>query len=670
MYLNTQIKNIAILVVLWVLLYSCSRFDLDDYIFDDLPAKTETQLQSLADTSLTLPHIAELSKRQQVDTFIYYAEWLENYDEDMALWYAQQAYDLATEKNWDVPRGVSAYRMATIKGRQANYGEAIEDAMVDARISKRLLYRYTHPYWEVDLDNLFGALQKIDGEVDSARFYYEIALERVNALNLDERTLNAKKALILHNLGQTYSMQDSLKKISLYQQSDSLFQIAEDKKNQALLWINKGVFFREHNRFEKADSLFTKCIGYGLENNDNDIRALGYFSKGVSKSIQFENYGHSNDFDSSMVFLRQSLELGYNDSYFLYEQMGVNFQIKWVYTLDNANADSVIQYYKLAMTEASKAGAIKNLKVISDNLANLSEYLGEKQLNNALGTSYQSFIDEHYKEVIDTLASNTMIAYQRINKVEQRDIQVNESNKRQNQLLVSLGVLFVTITSFVFFLQRQQNRRLKAEMQALRAQINPHFISNSLNAIESLVNLGNTRAASKYLVHFSRLSRQILTGSRASMTSLSSELKTLDHFLALEQLRFRDKLTYDIELDSNIDGDKVEVPAMILQPYAENAIWHGIKPKPDGGHVQVNVKRDGKVLVCTVEDNGIGREQSKALKQASVMKHKSMGMKITEDRIKAMGRIKGSQVEIQDLKDEEGNATGTSVIIRLPYKIK
>jgi hypothetical protein len=122
LYLNTQINNFIALVSLLVLFHSCSRFDLDDYIFDDLPAKTEAQLQSMADTILTLPRIAELSKRQQVDTFIYYAEWLGNYDEDMALWYAQQAYDLATEENWGIPRGVSANRISKLKGIQAEYG--------------------------------------------------------------------------------------------------------------------------------------------------------------------------------------------------------------------------------------------------------------------------------------------------------------------------------------------------------------------------------------------------------------------------------------------------------------------------------------------------------------------------------------------------------------------
>jgi LytS/YehU family sensor histidine kinase len=218
--------------------------------------------------------------------------------------------------------------------------------------------------------------------------------------------------------------------------------------------------------------------------------------------------------------------------------------------------------------------------------------------------------------------------------------------------------------------QGQKNRRIQAEMDALRAQINPHFISNSLNAIESLVNFGDTKAAAKYLVHFSRLSRQILNGSRASMISLAEELKTLKHFLALEQLRFRDKLTFDIQIIDDIPAEVIQVPAMILQPYAENAIWHGIKPKAEGGHVQVNIRKIDKMLVCIVEDNGIGREKSRAMRKASVLKHKSMGMQITEERLKNLGKIKGSHIEIIDLKNEGGEAEGTKVIIRFPYQIK
>ncbi len=655
--------------LLLLLLNSCTRFDLDDYIFDGLPEKSEVQLQSMADTALTLFRVAEFSQKQQVDTFIFYAQWLKNYDEEAALWYAQRAYDMATEQNWNAPRGVSAYIMASIRAWQTGYGETIEDAMVDARISKRLLSGYDHSYWNLDLNILFGALLRLDDQIDSARYYYKAALEGANKLDNNEKIVNTRKASILLNLGDSYSAQDSSKAIIFYEKSDSLFQFVGDKKNQAVLWRNMGVFFREKGKFSKADSLFDLCIDYGLKSNNLEILALAYSSKGVSKSTQYRKYRSQSDFEVSMNSLKKGLYYDYDDPYFIYERMGNNFQTSWVFYVDDAHADSALYYYNLDMIEASESGAIKFMKKVSDNITYLSYILKDKHVS-LLGENFEYFLDRHYTGVADTLINQAKMAYQRINKVEQRDILVSEDNKRKNLLFVSLGILLAALTIFIFSLLRQQNRRLKAEMEALRAQINPHFISNSLNAIESLVNHGNTKEASKYLVHFSRLSRQILTGSRTSITSLSNELKTLSHFLALEQLRFRDKLTFDIKVSPEINADRVEVPAMILQPYAENAIWHGIKPKSEGGHVQIEVKKEGNDLVCMVEDNGIGRDQSKALKKASVMKHKSMGMKITEDRIKAMGRVKGAHVAIQDLKDEAGKAIGTRVIIRLPYKFK
>jgi two-component sensor histidine kinase len=669
LYLNAQINNFIALVSLLVLFHSCSRFDLDDYIFDDLPTKTEAQLQSMADTSWTLPRIAELSKRRQVDTLIFYAEWLKDYNEDMALWYAQKAYDLATEKNWDVPRGVSANRIARIKGQRAEYGEDLEDAMVDAKISKRLLQSDNNAYWEVDMNNLFGSLFKSDEELDSARLYFERASQKINEVNTKKHDLDSEKGMILVNLALTYPMEDTVNQNLFYRQSDSLFQLGGDKENRARLWQIWATSYRYNQEFEKADSLLDLCIEYCRDNNNLKLLSLAYQEKGVLNYSKFRYSKNIEHFDLALQFFNQNLDLRNDNRFEIYDVMGRLFHASWGNYMPNSDShvDSAIYYYKRAFEDARESGAIRTMKVLSRNIAKLYNS-GEKIDRSIIGSNFEVFLDKNYAGVVDTLKRKSQTAYQRINQVEQRDIQVSAANKRKNQLRISFGVLLVAGMIFIFVLQRQQNRRLKAEMDALRAQINPHFISNSLNAIESLVNLGNTKAASKYLVHFSRLSRQILTGSRTSMTSLSSELKTLDHFLALEQLRFRDKLTYNIELDPDIDGALVEVPAMILQPYAENAIWHGIKPKPEGGHVQVGVRKEGKVLVFIVEDNGIGREQSRALKQASVMKHKSMGMKITEDRIKAMGRVKGSQVEIQDLKDAAGNAAGTRVIIRLPYK--
>jgi two-component sensor histidine kinase len=666
LYLNAHIKNFTALLGLLVLFHSCTRFDLDDYIFDDLPAKTEAQLKSMADTSIMLPRIAALSKRQQVDTLIYYAEWLKNYDDDIALSYAEQAYDLATEKNWNMLRGVSANRIATIKGWQAEYGEDIEDAIVDARISRRLLSPHHNAYWQVDIDNLFGFLFKRGNELDSARLYFEKALLRIEDVNVDKKIVARDKAVILHNLATTHPMKDSILHINYYRQTDSIYQSLNNKENRARLWLDWGIFYQFHDTYQKADSLFDLCIEYGTDFSDKELLSKAFIEKGYSYYRKYNDKGDITDFVKAIDNLKLALQIEEKESYRIYDIMGNVFQDSWANYVDDSHLDSAFLYYKLAMIKAREAGAIKTMKELSSNMASLYRYGGENAFNGKLET----FLNQNYIGIVDTLTNRSQIAYQRINKVEQRDIRASESSKRQNQLLISLAILFLAVTIFAFAIQQQQNQRLRAEMQALRAQINPHFISNSLNAIESLVNLGNTKAASKYLVHFSRLSRQILTGSRTSITSLSEELKTLKHFLALEQLRFKDKLTYDIHVEPEVESYTVQVPAMILQPYAENAIWHGIKPKPDGGHVQVNVKKEGKELICIVEDNGIGRAQSRKLKEASVMKHKSMGMKITEDRIKAMGRVKGSQVEVQDLKDENGNATGTRVVIRLPYKLK
>ncbi len=656
-----------IFTVFAVLFHSCSRFDLEDYQLGELAPRSESALQFMADTSQTLPILATFSKKKQVDSLIYYAEWIKNYNEDIALFYAQQAYDMATEKNWNVPRGVSAYRIASLKVWEAKYGEDIEDAMVDAKISRRLLERYENPNWEVYLSNLFGFLFKRDNLLDSARYYFEQALIKVDHLETEKKILDRDKAMILHNLATTYSLKDSIIHVTYYRESDSLYALIDNKKDRAHLWKDQGIFFQYYRQFSKADSLFDLCLDYGLENNDINYIVLAYQEKGLSYGLQFSLFENKNAFSKALWNLKKALNYSHNNDYRTYEIIGNVFQDSWAVDIDESHADSAIYYYKLAMAGAREAGAIRQMNDLSENIATLYNYGGGIH-KEALGEKIGSFLNENYTGVVDTITNQAKTAYQRINKIEQRDIQLNAANERKNQLWIILSVFFVAVMIFIYSLQRQQNRRLKAEMEALRAQINPHFISNSLNAIESLVNLGNTKAASKYLVHFSRLTRQILTGSKTSTTTLTGELKTLDHFLALEQLRFRDKLTYQINVDEEIDQEKVQIPAMILQPYVENAIWHGIKPKSEGGHVQVNVDRVGKYLYCAVEDNGIGRDEAKAIKKSSVMQHKSMGMKITEDRIKAMGRIKGSQVEIQDLKDEVGQAKGTRVIIKLPYK--
>lgn len=666
---NASLLLLLITMCLWV---GCRSSEMKDFSLDTIEAQSEARLKFLVDTSVTLPEITQYtSVRQQLDSLIYYAEWIKHYEEDIAFFYAQKAYDIATEKNLSFPRGVSAYQIGALKGRRALYGEDIEDALVDARISQRLIGDYNRSDWNMHIYLLMGFLLERQPDSDTARYYFNQALNQLEKLSLDSSIIYKNKALILHNLANSFSTQDSLLESNLYFQSDSLYQLINDIDDRKDLWLDWAVFYEYHHHFNKADSLYHLCLNIGQQKKDNDFLAATYQAMGDLYSTQFLATKNQLYLKKSIDALKKciSYESEKDFKYITYGTLGSIFQNSWAFDIDESHFDSAIHYYKLSIIKARKEGARRNLTWVSNNLSTLCEY---ETINceKILGEKIVHFLNNNYMGLLDTLTKHSKAAFLRINKVEQRDIRINAANKRKNQFYIGIGIVGILGVIFLLLLQQQQNRRLTAEMEALRAQINPHFISNSLNAIESLVNLGNAKAAAKYLVHFSRLSRQILNGSRTATTSLAEELKTLSHFLALEQLRFRDKLNYEVVIDEAINQELVLIPAMILQPYVENAIWHGIKPKQTGGKISVKIHKIGKKLRCIIEDNGIGRTASDKLKKASILQHKSMGMKITEERLKGMGRIKGARIVIEDLTDELGNASGTRVILQLPYKFR
>ena len=260
---------------------------------------------------------------------------------------------------------------------------------------------------------------------------------------------------------------------------------------------------------------------------------------------------------------------------------------------------------------------------------------------------------------------------EKYNSDRQRSLQ-EEKNKRNNLALGSVAGLFILMLGFGYIHQRrnneEMNRQLKSRMEALRAQMNPHFISNALNAIDSLVNQGRNKEASHYIIQFSRLCRVILNNSRHESVTLDEEIQMLTYFLNLEQLRMGDRLKYKMDIDPTLNIDQIAVPSMILQPFVENSIWHGIVSKPGGGTVLVQIKkRDEQMYQCVVEDDGIGREKSAELK-AQMITRPSLGLAITEERIEKLHKIKGSHIVTEDLHDNNGKAAGTRVTITLPIQ--
>jgi tetratricopeptide (TPR) repeat protein len=266
---------------------------------------------------------------------------------------------------------------------------------------------------------------------------------------------------------------------------------------------------------------------------------------------------------------------------------------------------------------------------------------------------------------------------------------------QQRLWLLAAGAFTLVVFTALFFLYRTRIRQLKlssqlvqqkneqqikeAEFQhklgditlsALRSQMNPHFIFNCLNSIKLYAAQNDSKAASDYLTKFSRLIRQMLENSRSERISLTNEMQSLELYIQMEAMRFKEKLQYQITVDKNIDSDYIEIPPLLIQPYVENAIWHGLMQKEEGGHIAIHLSKNENddMLTATVTDNGIGRKKATEIKSKSATKHKSYGMKVTSERIALINQVYNSNttVEVTDLYSENGEPTGTTVVIQIP----
>ncbi|HXC06167.1 MAG TPA: two-component regulator propeller domain-containing protein [Bacteroidia bacterium] len=241
--------------------------------------------------------------------------------------------------------------------------------------------------------------------------------------------------------------------------------------------------------------------------------------------------------------------------------------------------------------------------------------------------------------------------------------------------ILSLALAGITALLIRYRIQRiKTDEQLKArvakhELKALRSQMNPHFIFNSLNSIQHFIIHHDETSASKYLNTFAKLIRTILNNSEKATATIGEEIDSLRLYLQLESLRFENKFEYEIILDPELDLEYHEIPTMLIQPYAENAILHGLLPKRSGGKLEIKVAQIENRIVCSITDNGIGRKKAMEQKEASLRKtHKSFGMKITQDRLELLNFLNKSSlnVRITDLYEPTGEAAGTRVEIYIP----
>lgn len=255
----------------------------------------------------------------------------------------------------------------------------------------------------------------------------------------------------------------------------------------------------------------------------------------------------------------------------------------------------------------------------------------------------------------------------------------------QTWMFRGLLILVIVLSTYIFIKSRVNKARKRSEVEikmlniekdmfeleqkALRLQMNPHFIFNSLNSIQSFIIQNDTDLAIGYLARFSKLMRLILATSRESFIPLEDEVALLEHYLELESLRFSEHFNYDIFIDPVLDAEFTGIPPMIIQPYVENAIIHGLINKKDKkGMLKITVWDKKNHVLCIVEDDGIGREKAMEIKKLDGLNQKSQGIMITKERLEILNRRNKDKisVEIIDLYDKNAQASGTRVRLKIP----
>jgi tetratricopeptide (TPR) repeat protein len=420
----------------------------------------------------------------------------------------------------------------------------------------------------------------------------------------------------------------------------------------------------------KGDSVLRKCLEISI------LRKDSYFSGFSSANIGW-NFYQDKKFDSSLFYYEKSLKFSLPG-----KQDGISANslgnIGTIYR-DLGQYSRALKFYNNSLSLAKKINDWFGLSWVYHDMSDL--YLGIKDTAKA----YLNYV--LYKQYNDSILlkknnqglADARIRYEADNHKKEIDLL---SLRLRNNRLLNIGFAgFAILTICIAFLiiigskingrrrLSEMNRRISEITQAnLRQQMNPHFIFNTLNAIQYFMYQHDKLATNNYLTKFSNLIRKVLENSQHTSVSLQNELDALNLYLELECLRFKDKFDYTVSVEEEIDPILYKVPTMLIQPYVENSICHGLIPLDRKGLVKIDIKLAEGYLVCVIEDNGIGREAGMERKKAKGEEHNSLGIQITSSRLDLLNSLYGTTLKTfyTDLRNEKGEPEGTRVEIQIP----
>ena len=502
--------------------------------------------------------------------------------------------------------------------------------------------------------------------------FYRLAGDHKTALNFYSQSLEYPKGSSLEwhplvDLGDTYysleQFDSSLNNQENY--SETIKSLTIRSNYIALPKIRMAEMQIANKEYNKALALLSDELKTAaLRNEKNQVMRLlldmgrAYKGKKDHKKVIF--YANEVIRNAREYKAKQYIRDGYRLKYIVYDQLhnvdsAYTYLQKYISMKDSVALDDFtkkLAIYKTAKESEKKQGQIEilsNEKLISQQQLQISK----QQLKNGAFQKNILIISTMLLLLFGFIIFRNIMLKQKnaahLHEIEKQELSLQklESERAKGEL---------------------QQQATEMEMQALRAQMNPHFIFNSLNSINRFILQNNKTQASEYLTKFSKLVRLILQNSQYSVVSLESELEALQLYLELEALRFDHHFEYKIIIDKELDISSIKVPPLIIQPYAENAIWHGLMNKEEVGLLQIELHEQDEMLYCKITDDGIGRKKATELKSKSASTHKSMGMQITASRIAMMKKDEqtDTQIKITDLVLPDGSAAGTEVLLKIP----
>ncbi|WP_291966627.1 histidine kinase [Maribacter sp.] len=563
-----------------------------------------------------------------------------------------------------------------------------------------------------------GEIYQYHKQLDLAIDNYEDALE-------NNKTI-ATSLLLGRALNQTSRYDESIDllyplldfKFMPPKQSAVLYELLGDAKkgvgktNEALDFYNRGLLIADKNQITSKMIDLNSKIADTYSLGDRNMEAEAYYDNSLELATQSapkralqekekvaDFYNTKSRFNEEINMRKSSLQelkkLSSPNAGVKKLELGdtitsqrINYKIANAY-ISQDKYNEAIPFLEKSIVEADSDD---DLVVQKDATRKLSEvYKVKGDFTKALDTyqTYVALVDSLYvrkeQEISRANRFNREIsnAQNRLTGLEQeRELSqskydlalteqelVKESNKRQQLVIYSLifGLLLTLLAAFFFYRSNQQQKLANnlLALKSLRSQMNPHFIFNALNSVNNFISKSDERSANRYLSDFSKLMRSVLENSEEDFIPLEKELHQLELYIKLEHSRFEDKFDYQIHVDENVQVSKFQIPPMLLQPYIENAIWHGLRYREEKGALLVTIKENtADSIIITITDNGIGRKKSAEIKTQNQRKQKSKGMGIIKKRVAILNDMYTDKVDIK-ISDLQSDGTGTKVLFIL-----